>query len=116
MPNGIAGAQTQPDNRDPATMLAELRRTAQQAQLDDLPEVREALAQIHQALVQEFRPLGFVDEPMAVLITGRSARWLARRHADWQRVGGARIVLGQREYRSCVLPRKGIHHSHVTRA
>lgn len=61
------------------------------------------------AVAVEFRtalgPLKLVPEHVAMLRSGRSARWLRERHAEWERVGAAGFDLaGNRMYRLCVLP------------
>jgi hypothetical protein len=80
------------------TDVASLRRRGFGEEADRLAavvgEVREAIG-----------PLKLVPEHVAMLRSGRSARWLRERHGEWERVGAAGFDLaGNRMYRLCVLP------------
>jgi len=100
---------------DTDLLLNALKMLVRRATREPTEELSLALAEIHEALKSLLQPVRFVDEGLAVHLTGRSVRWLERRHGDWQRVGGARIFNGRRQYRACVLPYARVHPARVSR-
>lgn len=55
-------------------------------------------------LTASIDPIRLVDEPSALLRTGRSRRWLRDRFDGWQRASAAEMRDGERYYRLCVPP------------
>lgn len=59
-------------------------------------------------LVAEFRtaldPIALVPEHDAQLRSGKTRAWLRSRFPNWEQVGAAAWIDGERHYRLCVLP------------
>lgn len=94
-------------DRDLDQVLADFRGDAavlRRAGHEREAQLREQLADEVAAAAYEW--LLWLSETDAVLRSGRSAKWLRGRFADWERDGHARIKGKERQYRACVVPRR----------
>lgn len=92
---------------DERQILAQLTEAAGRLHGHEDLQAAETISTLCVVLTRALDPIQFVCEDRAMLLTGRSRRWLRGRHATWMEMGSARIHEGAREYRRCALPMRG---------